>query len=196
MARQIIFATNNTHKLDEMRSLLGECYEVLSLADIGCRVDIPEDGTTLEENAVIKARWVAERYNLDCIADDTGLEVDALGGAPGVHSARYAPGPGHDAEANTRLLLHNLEGVKDQDRSARFRTVIALIEHGCDPQLFEGRVEGFITEAPQGAGGFGYDPVFRPADWKITFGQASPEMKNSISHRARASAGLVAYLST
>lgn len=195
MVRKIVFATNNAHKLNEMRALLGNNFEVLSPADIACHDDIPEDGDTLRDNALAKAMWVADRYGIDCFADDTGLEVDALDGAPGVHSARYAPGTDHDADANTRLLLHNLEGIPHERRTARFRTVIALVRQGCEPEFFEGTVEGHITTRPEGEGGFGYDPVFKPLGWDITFGRASEALKNSISHRARASALLAARLS-
>lgn len=186
--RKIVFATNNAHKLAEVRDIMGPGWEVLSLAGIGCHDDIPETGSTLEENALIKARWVRERYGFDCFADDTGLEVDALGGEPGVHSARYAALAGggasdHDAAANTRLLLSRLEGKAD--RRARFRTVIALEMDGCE-HLFSGAVEGEITEAPSGDAGFGYDPVFRPEGEELTFAAMGEEKKNGMSHRRRA----------
>lgn len=180
---KIVFATHNRHKLEELRQIAGEKIELLGLDDIGCHTDIPETGDTLEENALQKARYVREHFGMDCFADDTGLEVDALGGAPGVRSARYAPGDGHDSQANTALLLRNMEGVTD--RKARFRTVIALIIDGKE-YLFEGKVEGDIMEQPSGARGFGYDPVFRPQGWKVTFADATPEEKNSVSHRGRA----------
>lgn len=189
---KIVFATNNRHKLEEIRSILGDRVEVLSLADIDCHEDIPETGTTLEENARIKASYVWEHYHTACFADDTGLEVDALGGAPGVYSARYAGGEGHDSEANMAKLLHELEG-KD-NRSARFRTVIALIqEGGGEPLLFEGIVNGSITTERSGAEGFGYDPIFRPDGYTETFAALGSEVKNSISHRARAVAKLAEY---
>lgn len=191
MVKKIVFATNNTHKLDEIRAMAGPGFAILSLRDIGCHDDIPETADTLEGNAAIKARWVYERYGYDCFADDTGLEVEALDGAPGVHSARYAPGDGHDSEANMRLLLDNLEGVTD--RRARFRTVIVLIENGVE-KTFTGRVEGEITMSPAGCGGFGYDPVFRPEGWSKTFAEAMPEEKNSVSHRGRATRLLLQYL--
>lgn len=194
MPHTIVFATNNAHKLDEIRALLGAEFHVRSLSDIGCHDDIPEDGDTLEANAIAKARWVADRYGVDCFADDTGLEVDALDGQPGVHTARYAPGSDHDATANMRHLLANLAGVPDQERTARFRTVIALILNHGEPILVDGTVEGFITDRPRGDGGFGYDPVFMPVGWSQTFGQASPELKNTVSHRARASQRLVELL--
>lgn len=187
--RKIVFATNNAHKLDEVRSILGEEYCVLGLHDIGCDEDIPETSDTLEGNAEIKARWVKDKYGYDCFADDTGLEVDALNGAPGVYSARYA-GPGHDSEANMKLLLKNMEG-KD-DRKARFRTVICLIE-GDSTLKFEGIVNGIITEAPKGSNGFGYDPVFIPEGFDRTFAELTSEEKNGISHRGRATSCLSEY---
>ena len=191
MTRKIVFATNNVHKLEELRQIAGDAFSILSLADIGCHDDIPETADTLQGNAKIKARWVKERYGYDCFADDTGLEVEALDGAPGVHSARYAPGAGHDSAANTALLLHNLEG-KD-NRRARFRTVIALIE-GDKLTTFEGIVTGEIMEKAAGCGGFGYDPVFRPDGWSKTFAEATPEEKNSVSHRGCATRKLIDYL--
>ncbi len=191
---KIVFATNNTHKLDEMRGILGSGVELLSLADIGCHDDIPETANTLEGNAIQKARYIASRYHADCFADDTGLEVDALGGEPGVLSARYAGGAGHDSEANMRKLLARLGG--NADRRARFRTVIALARscEEADFTLFEGTVEGIITAAPQGDGGFGYDPVFVPEGHDKTFAQLGEAVKNSISHRARAAAKLARHL--
>ncbi|MCM1336559.1 MAG: RdgB/HAM1 family non-canonical purine NTP pyrophosphatase [Candidatus Amulumruptor caecigallinarius] len=186
----LIVATGNSHKLSEFRRILGDRFNLLGLKDLGCTEEIPETGDTLEENARQKAMWVKERYGHDCIADDTGLMVDALGGEPGVRSARYA-GPDHDAEANMRLLLSRLDGVAN--RSARFRTVIALTE-GPDVRCFTGSVEGEILTAPDGDGGFGYDPVFRPAGYTETFARMSPDEKNAISHRARATASLLSYL--
>ncbi|MCM1033262.1 MAG: non-canonical purine NTP diphosphatase [Odoribacter sp.] len=191
MKKEIVFATNNAHKLAEIRSIVGDSFHILSLADIGCHDDIPETSPTLEGNAVMKARWVKDRYGYDCFADDTGLEVDSLGGAPGVHSARYAPGEGHDSAANMALLLENLRGKVD--RKARFRTVIALIQ-GTETHVFEGSVDGEIIDQPAGCGGFGYDPVFKPCGWDITFAEASPEDKNSISHRGRATRSLISFL--
>lgn len=188
---KIVFATNNAHKLNELRQIAGTNLRLLSLNDINCHDDIPETGNTLQDNALQKARYISEKYGVDCFADDTGLEVDCLGGAPGVHSARYAPGEGHDAEANTRLLLENMRG--SSDRTARFRTVIALILDGKE-YLFEGKVEGVITDAPAGDGGFGYDPVFMPDGWDRTFAQATPEQKNAVSHRGRAVAALMQFL--
>ena len=191
MTNRIVFATNNAHKLGELRQIAGDRYEILSLADIGCHDDIPEDAPTLEGNALQKAKWVKERYGYDCFADDTGLEVEALGGAPGVHSARYAPGEGHDSQANMALLLRNMEGKTN--RKARFRTVIAFA-HGDEVDYFDGIVEGSILEAPRGEGGFGYDPVFQPDGWDMTFAEASAEAKNAISHRGRATRKFLEYL--
>lgn len=191
MALTLVLASNNAHKLDEMRRIAGDMMTILSLADIGCTDDIPETADTLEGNALIKARYVKEHFGYDCFADDTGLEVEALDGAPGVRSARYAPGDGHDSAANTALLLRNLE--EKSSRKARFRTVIALILGGQE-HLFEGIVEGSITEEPHGEAGFGYDPVFRPDGWTETFAQASPERKNAVSHRGRATAALLNFI--
>lgn len=190
---KIVFASNNRHKIEELRRIAGDRHTIVSLSDIGCHDDIPETGDTLTENALIKARYVYDRYGLNCFADDTGLEVDALGGEPGVRSARYAPGEGHDSRANMDLLLRNMEGVTD--RKACFRTVIALIIDG-EPLTFEGRVYGEILATPAGDGGFGYDPVFRPEGWQKTFAQASPDEKNAISHRGRAVEKLISYLNT
>lgn len=189
--KQLVFATNNSHKLEEIRRILGESFAVLSLHDIGCDDDIPENEATLKGNAIAKARWVKEKYGYDCFADDTGLEVDALDGAPGVHSARYAPGVGHDSEANMKLLLKNLEGQKN--RKARFKTVIALIE-GDRLTTFEGICEGLIAESPAGNGGFGYDPVFLPEGYSRTFAELSADEKNEISHRGRATVKLINHL--
>lgn len=192
---KIVFATNNAHKLEELRQIAGSRLEILSLNDIGCHDDIPENEPTLRGNAAAKALWVAGKYGLACFADDTGLEVDALGGAPGVHSARYAGGAGHDAAANTALLLKNLQGVPAAERTARFRTVIALVRPAdAVPLFFDGTVEGVITEAPAGDGGFGYDPVFRPEGWDKTFAEGTPDEKNAISHRGRATAALLRHL--
>lgn len=188
---EIVFATNNSHKLSELRNIVGERINILSLADIECAEDIPETGSTLEENALIKARWVKEKYGYDCFADDTGLEVEALGGEPGVRSARYAPGEGHDSQANMKLLLENLKGI--ENRKARFRTVIALIRESQE-DLVEGIVEGLITKEAKGEEGFGYDPVFQPEGFDITFAQMSAEQKNAISHRGRATQNLLKIL--
>lgn len=187
---RLVFATNNAHKLEELRRIAGDRFDILSLADIGCNEEIPEDADTLRGNAEIKARYVRDRYGVDCFADDTGLMVEALGGAPGVHSARYA-GPGHDSEANVDLLLRKLEGI--EDRRAHFSTVIALTE-GDSVRFFEGRVDGTITHSRHGEGGFGYDPVFRPDGSSLTFAEMDADAKNEISHRGRATALLTAYL--
>ena len=188
---KIVFATNNAHKLDEIRSLAGESLEVLSLSDIGCHADIPENENTLEGNALAKARYVKEHYGYDCFADDTGLEVEALSGAPGVHSARFAPGTDHDSQANMTYLLSLLEGK--ENRKARFRTVIALIA-GKEETLLDGIVEGEILKSPQGNSGFGYDPVFKPNESDRTFAQMTAEEKNAISHRGRATSKLLKKL--
>lgn len=188
--KKIVFATNNAHKLQEVREILGDGYEVVSLAEIGCHDDIPETADTLEGNARIKALWVKERYGFDCFADDTGLMVDALDGAPGVYSARYA-GPGHDSAANIALLLANLEGVESRD--AHFSTVIALAM-GDDMHIFEGRVDGNIATACSGSGGFGYDPVFVPVESGVPFAEMSEHDKNAISHRGRAVRRMADYL--
>lgn len=188
--RKLIFATNNAHKLGEVQALLGDAFTLVTLRECGITEDIPETADTLEGNALQKARYVYEKTGLDCFADDTGLEVDALGGAPGVHSARYAT-DGHDFAANNRLLLKNLEGITD--RTARFRTVIALILDGVE-YTFEGRVDGTIATAESGSEGFGYDPLFVPSGEIITFAQMSAEAKNAISHRGRAVAKLVNFL--
>lgn len=190
--QEIVFATNNSHKLAELRRIAGERFNILSLSDIGCHEDIPETADTLTGNALQKARYVKEHYGYDCFADDTGLMVDALDGAPGVYSARYA-GPGHDSAANMRLLLKNMEGATD--RSARFVTVIALILDGCE-LTFEGCVEGEIILSPEGEGGFGYDPIFRPEGENVTFALMDADAKNAISHRGRATAKLMEYLSS
>ncbi len=188
---KIVFATNNAHKLDEIRSIAGESLEVLSLSDIGCHADIPENENTLEGNALAKARYVKEHYGYDCFADDTGLEVEALSGAPGVHSARFAPGTDHDSQANMTYLLSLLEGK--ENRKARFRTVIALIL-GKEETLLDGIVEGEILKSPQGNSGFGYDPVFKPNESDRTFAQMTAEEKNAISHRGRATSKLLKKL--
>ena len=190
MIKQIIFATNNAHKLSEVQAVLGDRFRLVTLAECGITEEIPEDAPTLEGNALQKARYVHERTGADCFADDTGLEVDALGGAPGVHSARYATG-GHDFAANNRLLLRNLAGAAD--RSAHFRTVIALILDGRE-YLFEGRVDGRIAESEAGCGGFGYDPLFVPEGFDKTFAEMGADEKNVISHRGRAVRRLVEFL--
>lgn len=187
---KIVFATNNAHKLEEARALAEGAFEILSLEEIGCNDDIPETADTLEGNALIKARWVKERYGYDCFADDTGLIVDALGGAPGVYSARYA-GPECNAQANMAMLLKNMEG--HSDRKARFMTVIALCYDG-NEYLFRGEVEGTISTEPHGTAGFGYDPVFVAVESGKAFAEMSPETKNAISHRGRAMRKLIEFL--
>ena len=197
---KIVFATNNQHKLQEIREILGDQFEILSLADIGCHEDIPETGNTLEANAHQKAEYVFDHYHIDCFADDTGLEVDALGGAPGVHSARYAEGTDHNSEANMAKLLREL-GDND-NRKARFRTVISLIQmEGGNPVCsreyqFEGVVEGRIDREKHGSEGFGYDPVFIPEGYDKRFAELGEEIKNQISHRARAVKKLAEWLKT
>ena len=193
--KKIVFATNNAHKLQELRQMLGDRYEILGLADIGCHEDIPETADNIEGNAQMKARYVKEHYGFDCFSDDTGLEIDALGGEPGVHSARYV-GPGHDSEANIDKVLKQLDGVGETERTARFRTAIALLQDD-EMHLFEGQVEGVILTERHGTGGFGYDSIFQPVEGDgSTFAQMSPQEKNSISHRGRAVARLVAYLNS
>ena len=180
--KRIVFATNNAHKLAEVKAVLGDDFELVTLKEVGITEDIPETGETLDENASIKARYVYERTGLDCFADDTGLEVMALGGAPGVHSARYAT-DGHDFAANNAKLLREMEGKTD--RRARFRTVISLIRSGVEEQV-EGIVEGHIAASMSGSEGFGYDPLFIPEGHDISFAEMSADQKNAISHRGRA----------
>lgn len=187
---KLVFATNNKHKLQEVRDIISSGVEILSLADIDCTDDIPETADTLDGNAFIKARYIFDKYGLNCFADDTGLEVEALGGAPGIYSARYA-GEGHDSEANMNKLLENLTG--ENNRSAQFRTVIALIIDG-EEKLFNGIVKGEITRDKRGASGFGYDPIFVPEGYKESFAQMESSTKNSISHRYRATKQLSDYL--
>lgn len=190
---KLVFATNNAHKLSEIRHILGDTLEVVSLADIGCNDDIPETADTLEGNALLKARYVHERYALPCFADDTGLEVEALGGGPGVHTARYAYPDRHDPEANTRKLLAEL--ADKDNRRARFRTAIAYIDEAGAEHLFEGIVNGSIAEAEHGTEGFGYDPVFCPEEGGgKTFAELGVDVKNRISHRARAVAQFAKYV--
>ena len=208
---KIVFATNNEHKLSEIRAILGPKFEVVSLADIGCHEDIPETGTTLEENALMKAQYVYDHYHVSCFADDTGLEVEALNGAPGVYSARYASmasdtssisPASHDSEANMARLLRELEN--NNNRKARFRTVIALIQKkdvcpcGCTSikqiHKFEGIVNGEIIREKRGGEGFGYDPIFQPEGYTETFAELGLDIKNKISHRARATQKLAEYL--
>ena len=219
--KKIVFATNNAHKLQELRQILGSTYEVVSLADIDCHEDIPETGNTLDENALQKANFVVARYNITCFADDTGLEVEALNGAPGVYTARYSMleergerreesksergerreerFPGETvSERNMAKLLYNLKGK--ENRRARFRTVIALMEKQDDETFithtFEGIVNGSIAEHKSGTEGFGYDPIFVPEGYNVTFAELGNDIKNTISHRARAVAKLAEYLKT
>lgn len=187
---KLVFATNNRHKLQEVKAIVGNRVEILSLSDIGCCDDIPETADTLQGNALIKARYISEKYGVNCFADDTGLEVDALDGAPGVYSARYA-GEECNSEANMQKLLQNLTGKSE--RSAQFRTVIALIING-DEKLFNGVVKGRISTEKLGDSGFGYDPIFIPEGFSESFAQMSAEQKNSISHRFRATEKLSNYL--
>lgn len=191
MKKRLVFATNNAHKLEEIRAILGNSIEILSLADIHCHADIPETADTLEGNARQKSRYVYEHYGLDCFADDTGLEVESLGGAPGVYSARYADGQGHDSQANMNKLLKEME--EKNDRKAQFRTIISLIEKG-EERKFEGIVKGQITREKRGESGFGYDPIFQPDGYETTFAELGSDIKNRISHRARAVAALCDYL--
>lgn len=191
MRKRLVFVTNNAHKLEEIRAILGERIEILSLSDIGCHADIPETADTLEGNARQKSRYVYEQYGLDCFADDTGLEVESLGGAPGVYSARYADGQGHDSQANMNKLLKEME--EKNNRKAQFRTIISLIEKGEERQ-FEGIVKGQITKEKRGESGFGYDPIFQPDGYDTTFAELGSDIKNRISHRARAVAALCDYL--
>lgn len=188
--KKIVFASNNSHKLEEVRALTKDFIDVLSLKDIGCHDDIPETGDTLESNALIKARWVKEKYGYDCFADDTGLMVDALDGAPGVYSARFA-GEHCSPDDNIELLLEKLTGKTD--RNARFETVIALIDEGLE-RLFKGEVKGKISHSRHGTGGFGYDPVFIPEESGISFAEMTGEEKNKISHRGRAVRQLTEFL--
>lgn len=190
MKYKLVFATNNAHKLSEVRELVKETVDILSLTDIGCHEDIEETGDTLEQNALIKARYIKEKYGYDCFGDDTGLEVDALDGAPGVYSARYAGGD-HDSKANMKKLLAELDGMSD--RKAHFRTVIALIFKG-EEYLFEGRVDGSIITEERGDAGFGYDPIFQPDGYVETFAELGLSVKNDISHRARAIKRLCEFL--
>lgn len=187
---KLVFATNNKHKLEEVRDILGEKVEVLSLKDIDCHDEIPETADTLQGNALIKARYIYEKYGVDCFADDTGLEVEALGGAPGVYSARYA-GEECNSEANMHKLLHNLTGKSN--RKAQFRTVIALIIDG-EEKLFNGIIKGEITTEKRGDSGFGYDPIFIPEGFTVSFAQMGNEEKNKISHRYRATEQLSKYI--
>ena len=190
MKKKLVFATNNAHKLEEIASILGDKIELLSLKDIHCQADIPETADTLEGNAIQKAEYIHQHYGMDCFADDTGLEVEALNGAPGVYSARYA-GDGHDSEANMQKLLHELEDK--ENRKAQFRTAICLILEGKE-YLFEGIVKGEIIKEKRGGAGFGYDPIFVPEGHELTFAELGNDIKNTISHRARAVEKLCLFL--
>ena len=187
---ELVFATNNAHKLSELRGIVGDKILILSLADINCHDDIPETGETLEENSAQKVNYIYENYGKNCFADDTGLFVEALDGAPGVHTARYA-GEHATNDDNVDLLLKNLEGK--ENRRAYFKTIVSLIINGKLFQ-FEGRIDGEITSKRIGTKGFGYDPVFCPDGYKKTFAQLGVEIKNKISHRAIASQKLVDFL--
>ena len=190
MKKRLVVATNNSHKLEEISAILGGAFELLSLKEIDCHTDIPETANTLEGNARQKARYIYEHYGLDCFADDTGLEVEALNGEPGVFSARYA-GDGHDSEANIQKLLQNLK--EEENRNAQFRTSICLIING-EEHFFEGVVKGEIIREKRGTTGFGYDPIFIPEGQTLTFAELGNEIKNGISHRARAVEKLATFL--
>jgi XTP/dITP diphosphohydrolase len=187
---KLVFATNNEHKLTEIQSMLGNRFQLLSLSDIGCEDDIPETCDTLEGNASQKARYIFDKYGLNCFADDTGLEVEALGMAPGVYSARYA-GPQRNSVDNMNKLLWELDKINN--RKARFRTVISFIMNGSET-LFEGIVEGQILRSPRGEQGFGYDPVFQPDGFDLSFAEMKLSEKNKISHRGRAFTKLINFL--
>lgn len=191
MKKKLVFATNNAHKLSEMSSILGDKIELLSLKDINCDVDIPETADTLEGNAILKSEYIYNNYNINCFADDTGLEVEALNGEPGVYSARYADGESHDSMANMKKLLHKLENV--ENRSAQFRTVISLILDG-KKYVFEGIVKGRISKERKGEKGFGYDPIFIPEGYDKSFAELGEDVKNKISHRAKAVEKLIDFL--
>ncbi|MDH6305966.1 XTP/dITP diphosphohydrolase [Parabacteroides sp. PF5-5] len=190
--KTLVFATNNKHKLEEVKDIISDKVKVLSLSEINCQDDIPETADTLEGNALLKARYIKEKYGYDCFADDTGLEVEALNNAPGVYSARYA-GDTHDAEANMNKLLDTLEGI--ENRKARFRTVVALISDNKE-YTFEGIINGTIITEKRGGEGFGYDPIFIPDGYKETFAELGTNIKNKISHRALAVQKLATFLST
>ena len=189
---KICFATNNSKKIEEVKAALGTQFEIVSLQDIGCQEELPETGNTLDHNAFQKARYVKDHYGVDCFADDTGLEVRALNGEPGVYSGRFAGEPRSDAR-NIALLLKKMEGKTD--RSARFRTVIALILEGKE-YSFEGIAEGKILTEEIGSGGFGYDPVFQPEGFDKTFAELTLSEKNEISHRGKAVKALVSFLAS
>ena len=190
MKKKLVFATNNAHKLEEIASILGDKIELLSLKYIHCQADIPETADTLEGNAIQKAEYIHQHYGMDCFADDTGLEVEALNGAPGIYSARYA-GEGHDSEANMKKLLENMQDK--ENRKAQFRTAICLIMDG-ETHLFEGIVKGEIIKEKKGGAGFGYDPIFVPEGYDLTFAELGNDIKNTISHRAKAVEKLCSFL--
>lgn len=187
--KELVFATNNEHKLQEVQAILGDRVQLKSLDDIGCEVDIPETGSTFEENAGLKSKYIVDHYRVDCFADDSGLEVDALNGEPGVYSARYSGS--RDMEKNIAFLLEQMEGKKN--RKARFKTVISLILDGQE-YLFEGTIAGEILHAKTGEGGFGYDPIFKPNGYSKSFAEMAANEKNAISHRALAVAKLTDFL--
>lgn len=187
---KLVFATNNEHKLEEISRMLGHQHEIISLKDIGCHDDIPEDHDTLEENALQKARYIKKHFGFDCFADDTGLEIEALDNRPGVYSARYA-GPAKNSEENMKKVLRDMTGIVN--RKARFRTVIALIMNG-EEYLFEGCVKGTILTDKQGEAGFGYDPIFQPDGYSLSFAEMPMEEKNIISHRGKATQKLCEFL--
>jgi len=188
--KKIVFATNNQHKLHEVKAVLGNEIEIISLEQLNCHEDIPETGNTLEANALIKAKYINDKFGLDCMADDTGLEVEALGGEPGVYSARYA-GEEQNSKKNMEKLLDNLED--SNNRNAAFRTVIAFIENN-KIHYFEGVIQGEIIREARGKDGFGYDPIFVPTGYTKTFAELGSDEKNKISHRALAVNKLVEYL--
>ena len=189
MIQELVFATNNKQKAEEIQSILGSQYKILTLTDIGCTVDIPETGNSFEENATLKSSYVTEHYRLDCFADDSGLEIDALSNEPGIYSARYSGVK--DDRINLELVLQKMEGVVN--RKAHFKTVISLMKNGKNI-LFEGLIEGTIRQVPAGDHGFGYDPIFEPFGYNMTFAQMSMAEKNRISHRAIAMQKLIAFL--
>lgn len=189
MIRKLVFATNNIHKTEEVAKILSPDHEVLNLKDINCLVDIPETGDSFAENATLKSTYVYENFGLDCFSDDSGLEVEALNNAPGIFSARYSGIK--DDQINLELLLKNMEG--QTNRKARFRTVISLIQNGKN-HLFEGTIEGTIRTSPSGNKGFGYDPIFQPNGYEITFAEMEMTEKNNISHRALAMQQLISFL--
>jgi XTP/dITP diphosphohydrolase len=189
MIQELVFATNNKHKAEEIQSILGSQFKILTLTDIGCMVDIPETGNSFEENATLKSSYVTEHYGLDCFADDSGLEIEVLNNEPGIYSARYSGAK--DDQINLELVLQKMEGLTN--RQARFKTMISLMKNGKNI-LFEGIINGTIRQVPAGGHGFGYDPVFEPLGYNLTFAQMSMSEKNRISHRAIAMQKLIAFL--